>query len=400
MITFLEQMNTVSDQVREFIESCHSYSQTGQWDREYQIYTSGWSNLDGVMIIYPDNSIDADYMVLLIALTERSLRELLLSYPRHTVGLFSLSEKWMEERIQHILDYTTVPSQNEHLIRGVKRGSRGEVEHRNVNKRKDAIASHMRKLSTLKGKIEQSQFIVEGDMAVQRAFNDGLPIQNIAYTTKYSASEEGINFLKQASQENVSTYNVNDGVMGSISTTRPIPKILASVDFNYTPFLLESGELNFQFSSNCTLLITENIENPDNLGMTLRTADAAGVSAVLVNGNGANPFHKNCVRASRGAVGRLPLFYVESMDLALEALKSSGWRVFGATSNTEKEFYETKITFPNVVIVGNENTGITTQTLEMCTDLARISMAPGQSSLNVGVATGVILFEITRQKRA
>ena len=105
-------------------------------------------------------------------------------------------------------------------------------------------------------------------------------------------------------QEHLSVYQVNAGVMGSVTTTRPVPSVVASVHLSYPNFLSESGGLNFHFGPRCVLLIAEDIGNPDNLGMTLRTADAAGVSTVLLSGTGAHPFHKNCVRASRGTVGR------------------------------------------------------------------------------------------------
>ena len=74
--------------------------------------------------------------------------------------------------------------------------------------------------------------------------------------------------------------------MGSITTTRPVPSIMASVHLSYPNLLSASGHLNFHFGPRCMLLIAEGIANPDNLGMILRTADAAGVSAVLLNHGG------------------------------------------------------------------------------------------------------------------
>ena len=147
------------------------------------------------------------------------------------------------------------------------------------------------------------------------------------------------------------------------------------------------------------MLIAENIANPDNLGMTLRTADASGVSAVLLSSVGVSPFHKNCVRASRGAIGRLPLYYATDIGSAIEALRASGWNVLGGTSSAEKELYATEFSMPTAIVIGNENIGLSTETRESCTELVRIPMASGQSSLNVGVAAGVLLYELARQHR-
>lgn len=274
------------------------------------------------------------------------------------------------------------------------------MEQRVVSKRKDAVATHIRKLTSLKGKLEHSQFVIEGEMMVERALADGLPIETILYTANFVSTSNGKNFIKWIFDENLSCYSISDGVMGSVTTTRPVPSIVASVHLNYPSFLSESGQLNFHFSQNCTLLIAENVGNPDNLGMTLRTADAAGVSAVLLSGEGANPLHKNCIRASRGAVGRLPMFHEPCTNLAIQQLKLLGWRVVGATARAEDDLYTMEYTAPTAIVVGNENTGLSDETRECCTELVRIPMAPGQSSLNVGVAAGVLLFELSRQKMA
>ena len=399
VIAFLERENPDTEIVSNFKQAYQTFSETGEWQPTYRILTAGWQKLDGVLLITPEQAFDADYRVYLTATTERSLRELLLAFPRRYSGMFHLTEKWMNNGIQDVLEGEVVRTDADNFYRGVKRGSGTVAEQRTVSKRKDAIAAYMRQLSTLKGKLEHSQFIVEGDLMVERAVKDGLPIEGILYTTTLLATSDGKDLLKRAFADNISCYQVSDGVMGSITTTRPMPSVMASVYFNYQHFLSASGELNFHFSPECTLLITENVANPDNLGMTLRTADAAGVSAVLLSSEGASPFHKNCVRASRGAVGRLPLYYATDIGTAIEMLRASGWNVLGGTSSAEEALYTMKLALPTAIVVGNENTGISVETRERCTELVRIPMASGQSSLNVGVAAGVLLYELARQHR-
>lgn len=400
MITFLEVVAPNAEEVLHFKQAYRSYSETGVWQQTYQVFTSGWLNIEGAMLVKPEDTLDADYRVYLTATTERSLRELLLAFPRQCAGMFHIAEEWIEKRIGDILEGDFVHTDSRKYFSGIKRGSHTKAEQRVVSKRKDEIAAHIRKLASLRGKLEHSQFVIEGEMMVERAVADGLPIETILYTTDFVSTPDGKKFIKRVFDENLSCYLVNDGVMGSVTTTRPVPSIVASVHLNYPLFLSESGKLNFHFSRNCTLLIAENVGNPDNLGMTLRTADAAGVSAVLLSGNGASPFHKNCIRASRGAVGRLPMFQTPKINLAIEQLKLAGWRVIGATAKAENDLYAMEYTCPTAIVVGNENTGLLDETRERCTDLVRIPMAAGQSSLNVGVAAGVLLFELSRQKRS
>ena len=399
VITFLEKENSDADAVFRFKEAYDTFCKTGKWYPSYEVFVTGWQQLDGVMLLEPIDTPNADYRVHLTTTTERSLRELLIAFPRRYTGLFHLSEKWIEDRIHDVFEGNVIQTAAGTLYQGTKRGSSTRAEQRAVSKRKDTIVSHVRKLASLKGKLEHSQFIVEGQLMVERAVEDGLPIEALLYTTGFAAISEGRALLKRAVSENLSSYQVNDGVMGSITTTRPVPPIIASVHLSYPDFLSASKNLNFQFSPKCILLIAENIGNPDNLGMTLRTADAAGVSAVLLSGSGASPFHKNCIRASRGAVGRLPLFYTPDISSAIETLRTSGWCILGATASAKNLLYATEFSFPTAIVVGNENTGLSTEARECCTELVRIPMASGQSSLNVGVAAGVLLYELTRQHR-
>ena len=397
VIAFLERENSDTEVVSHFKQAYHTFSKTGEWQRPYQVLTAGWQKLDGVLLMTPEAVFDADYRGYLAATTERSLRELLLDFPRRRTAIFHLTEKWMDDRVRDVLEGELVHTDDGRFYRGVKRGSGAIAEQRTISKRKDAAAADMRQLATLTGKLAYSQFVVEGDLMVERAVRDGLPIEKILYTTALLEVSEEQSLLKRAAADNISCYQVNDGVMGSITTTRPVPSIIASVYFNFRDFSSESGKPNFHFSPGCTMLIAENIANPDNLGMTLRTADAAGVSAVLLSSDGASPFHKNCVRASRGAVGRLPLYYATDIGTAIEALRLLGWRVLGGTSSAQKALYTMKFSPPTAIVVGNENTGLSTEARASCTELVRVPMAPGQSSLNVGVAAGVLLYELARQ---
>ncbi len=398
LIAFIENQNIHSGEIDKFRQAYENYIKTGKWQPEYKVITSGTLELEGAMIMTPDNIEDADYQVYLIATNERSLSELLLAFPRKAVGLFSPTGNIIEERVQAIFEGEFILTKYGKYYRGIKRGNKAKAEHRIISKRKDNIAAQFRKLTSLKGKIDNAQYVLEGEMLVERAFSDGLPIEAILYTTNYISTLDRKNFLNQAVNENLSCFQVNDGLMGSITSTRPVPSILASVHLTYPPLLTDTGHLNLHFSKNCSLLIAENVSNPDNLGMTLRTADAAGVSAVLICGEGASPLHKNCIRASRGAVGRIPTFYATDTICSIDELKQAGWNIIGATASAEIELYDMQFPSPTAIVVGNENTGLSEETRQQCTELVRIPMAAGQSSLNVGVAAGILLFELNRQR--
>lgn len=257
---------------------------------------------------------------------------------------------------------------------------------------KDPLLTQLNDLGSAHGRRARSQFLAEGILLVQRALEDGQSIDCIVYTADLLRAPEGPPLLDRAREAGIRCYVGSEGLLGKVTTTRPVPDVMAAVSLRF------QQAAQFPISPGTILLIAENINNPDNLGMILRTADAAGSSAVVVAG--ADPFHKNCVRAARGAVGRLPILECRNLPEYQRHLKSQGVAVVGTALGGEVELYRCPLRPPIAVIVGNEQAGIAPETLAECSLRIRIPMAAGQDSLNVGVAAGVVLYEIFRRRTA
>ena len=378
---------------------------TGEWRRDYQIFIAGWVQLEGVMVLTPAQDLDADLQVEISAANERALRNLLLSFPRTKVGYFRYGGRWMFNALAEILDGHEMPGYGDHCFLGIKRGSKNvssvsppknqfenECGSQRTIKRKHPVISEFRTLASQGGKLKLSKFLVEGPTLVKRAIDDGLPVEKALFTPDLLSDSSGKDLLSCIHQENLMYFQVNDGLMGTLTTTRPAPSVIAAVQMNYR------DADDFYLTSETVLLIADSVANPDNLGMVLRTADAAGVDGVLIIGDGASPFHRNCIRASRGAVGRIPLLYCSDVENYFTKLIGAGFNLIAATSKTNKNLYDLELKPPLALVLGNENEGIRQTILDLCTNLVSIPMAPGQSSLNVGVATGVLLYEFVRRR--
>jgi RNA methyltransferase, TrmH family len=255
-----------------------------------------------------------------------------------------------------------------------------------------AVVQRIRSLREPAARRAQAGYVAEGQTVVKRAIDDGLPVESVLYRSELVASADGVDIIRACARTGVACYRCSDGLMGTITGTRPLPAVIAAIHFA----LRDVAELRTTSSS--VLLVAEDLQNPDNLGMVLRTADAGGAQALVVTSSGADPLHKNCVRAARGAVGRLPLY--ECGDLAgwLTHLAERGFAVVGAAARGDANLYDQVLRPPLVIVVGNEETGLSPLTLAACTSRVRIPMAAGQSSLNVAVASGVLLFEFVRQR--
>jgi 23S rRNA (guanosine2251-2'-O)-methyltransferase len=145
-------------------------------------------------------------------------------------------------------------------------------------------------------------------------------------------------------------------------------------------------------------LVLDGVTDPHNLGACLRSAAAAGVTAVIVPRDRAVGITPVVRRASAGAADRVPLVAATNLARALRTLKENGVWLTGLAGDADKSLYELDLKGPVALVLGSEGEGMRRLTREACDHLARIPMPGIAESLNVSVATGIVLFEALRQR--
>ncbi|ACS98597.1 23S rRNA methyltransferase [Aggregatibacter aphrophilus NJ8700] len=147
------------------------------------------------------------------------------------------------------------------------------------------------------------------------------------------------------------------------------------------------------------LLVLDGVTDPHNLGACLRTADAAGVNAVIVTKDKSAQLNSTARKVACGAAENVPLIRVTNLARTLRELQKrhNVW-VVGTAGETTETLYQTKLTGALALVMGAEGEGMRRLTREHCDQLISIPMMGSVSSLNVSVATGVCLFEIVRQR--
>ena len=149
------------------------------------------------------------------------------------------------------------------------------------------------------------------------------------------------------------------------------------------------------------VLVLDCVQDPHNLGAILRTADAAGVHAVVAPKDKAVGITETVRRVSVGAADHVPFAQVTNLARTMEKLKAAGLWLVGTSDHAKaKSIYELDLKGPLAVVMGAEENGMRRLTEENCDFLASIPMAGKVECLNVSVATGVCLFEAVRQRRA
>lgn len=148
------------------------------------------------------------------------------------------------------------------------------------------------------------------------------------------------------------------------------------------------------------LLILDGVTDPHNLGACLRTADAAGVHALVVPKDKSANLTPTARKVACGAAETVPLVQVTNLARTLRDLQEAGVWIIGTAGEAEQLIYECRLAGPMALVMGAEGKGMRRLTREVCDELIKLPMAGSVSSLNVSVATGVCLYEIVRQRAA
>ena len=167
------------------------------------------------------------------------------------------------------------------------------------------------------------------------------------------------------------------------------PPLAAESDL---PDLLE------QAGSDALILVLDGVTDPHNLGACLRSAAAAGVTAVIVPKDRAVGLTPVVRRASAGGADRVPLIAATNLARTLRTLKDAGVWLTGLAGDTDTSIYSIDFKGPVALVLGSEGEGMRRLTRETCDFVAKIPMPGNMESLNVSVATGVVLFEALRQR--
>jgi 23S rRNA (guanosine2251-2'-O)-methyltransferase len=160
---------------------------------------------------------------------------------------------------------------------------------------------------------------------------------------------------------------------------------------NDLPALLESVDTPF-------LLVLDGVTDPHNLGACLRSADAAGVHAVIVPRDRSAQLNATAKKVACGAAENVPLIRVTNLARTLRLLQEMNVWIVGTAGEADHTLFQSKMTGPMALVMGAEGEGMRRLTREHCDELISIPMAGTVSSLNVSVATGICLFEAVRQR--
>lgn len=231
---------------------------------------------------------------------------------------------------------------------------------------------------------------------VGQALSAGAPLQAVLFLDPVTGPET--KELYQASQEvGVPAYVVSRGVffrvldLGYETATRVMGIVRAEpLDPSHLPDLV---------GPKAYFLVGERIQDPRNVGVLIRTAEALGARAAIFSADSADPYSRASVRSTTGSILRLPILLSDDLSAMLHQLRDCGVRLVGTSARAMLPCWEADLSPPCAIVMGNETTGLSEMARGACDVLIAITMQGQASSLNVTVAAGIILYEVERQAR-
>jgi len=250
------------------------------------------------------------------------------------------------------------------------------------------------KLRERKHRDRQERFVVEGLRELGHALAAGVPVETVYFCPELFPGDAHPDFVDRLRLENevglvrlsaeaFRKASYREGPDGLIAQARQQDRSLDELDLPAAPLLL----------------VLEGIEKPGNLGALLRSADGAGVDAVVLVDCVLDLFNPNAIRSSQGLLFALPVVQADREPL-LRRLKERGCRIVATTPESERPHWAVDFGGPTALLMGGESDGLSKFWLEAADQKIRIPMRGRADSLNVAAAAAVCLYEALRQRTA
>ena len=236
---------------------------------------------------------------------------------------------------------------------------------------------------------ESGRFAVEGARLCRDAALSDVTVETVLYTAK--AAEKYAAYLEPLAARDVPMHTVTEELSAYMADTATPQGVFCLCR------RAERTATGADMAKEGRYLALENVQDPANLGAVIRTAEAMGVSGILLSAGCCDPYNPKVLRASMGGVFRLPLFETADMTAEIEALQDRGFTCYAAVvSATARSVLDVAFADGCVCFVGNEGNGLTAQTAAACDERITIPMAGRAESLNASMAAGILLWEMMK----
>ncbi|MGH1418489.1 MAG: TrmH family RNA methyltransferase [Hyphomicrobiaceae bacterium] len=255
----------------------------------------------------------------------------------------------------------------------------------------NARVKAVRALDMRKTRRETGLFVAEGGALLMTARQAGYRPETLLFIAQEKMPPATEDYIDWAMAEGVECLSVNQAILAKL-TGKDNPQSVVGVFAQDWAELPQADEVG----SGDVWLALEEVRDPGNLGTIIRTSDAAGVKGIVLVGNCCDPYQRECVRATMGSIFSVPLVKT-SVESFLHWRRDWRGDVAGLHLQGSEDFRKAKLARPAMIVMGSEGPGLSNEVDQACTKKLRIPMAGTLDSLNLAVATALVLYEVQRE---
>lgn len=252
---------------------------------------------------------------------------------------------------------------------------------------------YVQKLGRRRFRQREGRFVIEGPRLLGEAITSGAALASV-FVAPELFNGDAWRGLMASLPEDVPVYEVPAAVFRQIASTDAPQGILAVAEMRRWDWEDCLGARD----GPPLVVLVDGLQDPGNVGTIIRAAEALRASGVVLGAGSADPYNPKAVRATMGAVFRLPVAAEADLTAVIPQLKSRGIGVWVAAPRAERAIYDVDWRVPAAVVFGNEGAGVSPEVAGLADGFAAIPMPGRAESLNAGMAAGIVLYEALRQR--
>lgn len=249
------------------------------------------------------------------------------------------------------------------------------------------LVKQMRTLHRAKARRELGLFLLEGTHLLAAACAVGMPLETVCCTPEWRDRHPTLWHQVQAQAQRVEL--VSPAVLNAIATTVSPDGVIAMAPRQSPQAIPAAPTLG---------LALETLQDPGNLGTIIRTAAAAGVDSLWLTADSVDLDHPKVLRATVGQWFRLPMAVTPDLAHPVRQCQAQGMQVIATRPSATQPYWDQDLTHPTLFLLGNEGAGLSAEVAALADAEVQIPLAAGVESLNVAIATALLVYEAQRQR--
>ncbi|TDX49086.1 TrmH family RNA methyltransferase [Orenia marismortui] len=251
---------------------------------------------------------------------------------------------------------------------------------------------YLRSLYRKKYRRQENRFVLEGVRIIEEAIKEKANIHQVFYSNYLLRNQRGEDLVKDLKTLNIEVVKVSDNIIQKVADTESPQGILAIID------KVEYSLSEILDDDNNLILIVDQVQDPGNLGTIIRTADAAGIDGVITTKGTVSLYNQKTIRATMGSLFRVPIYRENDLLKLKNKLIAKNINLVVGDINANKYHFEVDYLASTAFLVGNEGNGPRKELIDLADEMIKIPLIGDAESLNVAMASGIIIYEAVRQR--